>query len=57
MTSTSTLEKETDEEFSSSTEKRQAARYKKLQEAESKRQVELMAEMKEREDLRRDSKK
>jgi hypothetical protein len=50
----SELEKETTEEFASSEEKRQAARYKKLVEPESKIQKELEKEMKEREDLRRE---
>jgi hypothetical protein len=55
MTSTPKLEKETDKEvFASSDEQRQAVRYKKLQEAEAKRQAELEAEMKERDELRRE---
>jgi hypothetical protein len=48
------LEKETEEVFSSKEKKRQAARYKKLVEAEAKIQKELEAEMKEREELRRE---
>jgi anthranilate/para-aminobenzoate synthase component II len=50
-----TLEKE--EVFATSDEKRQTERYKKLVEAEAKIQKKLEAEMKEREALRRESKK
>jgi anthranilate/para-aminobenzoate synthase component II len=56
MTSTPTsgVEKEaTDELFATSEEQRQAARYKKLVEAEAKIQAELEAVMKERDELRR----
>jgi anthranilate/para-aminobenzoate synthase component II len=52
------LEKEaTEEVFSSSEEARQTARYKKLVEAKQKIQKELETEMKERDALRRESKK
>jgi anthranilate/para-aminobenzoate synthase component II len=58
MSTTPSLEKEeTEEVFSSSEEKRQAARYKKLVEAEANIKAELEAEMKERDEFRRESKK
>jgi anthranilate/para-aminobenzoate synthase component II len=51
------LEKETEEVFATSEEQRQAERYRKLVEAEAKIQADLEVEMKEREDLRTESKK